>query len=160
MKIPRRIVISTDDQKLEVIDDTDGHIASFDVSTSSRGVGFEEGSYRTPTGSFRICEKIGDGEPLGTIFRARQPAGLWHPGDSCAEDLVLTRILRLDGLTPENRNTLQRFIYIHGTNDEEGIGKPAGHGCIRLRNHDMIVLFDLVDIHSGVEILPPGGQRP
>lgn len=153
MKRKLRIVVSIDDQKLDVIDDDSGRIASFDVSTSARGTGFEEGSHRTPTGRFRICEKIGHGEPPGTVFKARRPTGMWHPGTPTSEDLVLTRILRLDGLDPENRNTLQRFIYIHGTNDEPGIGRPAGHGCVRLRNEDMIVLFDMVEVNTPVEIL-------
>ncbi len=155
MKKNRRILVSIADQKLVVIDDHAGRIASFDVSTSEKGIGFEEGSYRTPTGKFRICEKIGDGEPLGTIFKARKPVGLWHPGSPCEDDLVLTRILRLDGIDPRNRNTLQRFVYIHGTNNEAGIGRPAGHGCVRLRNMDMITLFGMVDVDCPVEILPP-----
>ncbi|MFZ9936763.1 MAG: L,D-transpeptidase family protein [Luteolibacter sp.] len=150
----RHIVVSIAEQKLDVIDDHAGLIASFDVSTSEKGMGFEEGSCRTPTGKFRICEKIGDGEPIGTIFKARKPVGLWHPGDVCGDDLVLTRILRLDGIDPENLNTLQRFIYIHGTNHEADIGRPAGHGCVRLRNMDMMTLFDMVDVDSLVEILP------
>ncbi len=150
----RRVVISMDDQKLEVMEGTES-VAAFDVSTSEKGMGFEEGSYRTPAGRFRICEKIGDGEPPGTIFKARQPVGVWRPGERCDEDLVLTRILRLDGIDPDNRNTLRRFIYIHGTNDEERIGRPAGHGCVRLRNLDMIALHDMMNAGDLVEILPP-----
>jgi hypothetical protein len=144
-----------DDQKLEVIDGDSRCIACFDISTSEKGMGFEEGSYRTPAGRFRICEKIGDGEPSGTIFKARKPVGIWRPGERCDEDLVLTRILRLDGLDPANRNTLQRFIYIHGTNNEAAIGRPAGHGCVRLRNDDMIALYDMMNADDLVEILPP-----
>lgn len=149
----RRIVVSMDDQKLQVIEDRTP-IATFDVSTSEKGMGFVEGSLCTPTGRFRICEKIGDDLPVGTIFKARKPVGLWHPGDRLDEDLVLTRILRLDGLDPENRNTLQRFVYIHGTNDENRIGQPAGHGCVRLRNDDMIALYDMIEVDDLVEILP------
>jgi phosphoserine phosphatase len=150
---PLRIIISMDDQKLQVI--RDGQcIAVFDISTAEKGMGFAEGSHRTPTGRFRICEKIGDSEPSGTIFRGRKPCGIWHAGDDSMEDLVLTRILRLDGLDPHNRNTLDRFIYIHGTNDEARIGSRAGHGCVRLRNEEMIRLYDMVNVDDSVEILP------
>jgi hypothetical protein len=67
-------------------------------------------------------------------------------------DLVLSRILRLDGLDPENANTMDRFIYFHGTNQEHLIGQPVSHGCIRLRNDDMILLFDLVEVDDEVII--------
>lgn len=149
----RRIVVSMDDQKLEVIEG--GRcVAAFDISTAEKGMGHVEGSHRTPTGSFRICGKTGDGEPCGTIFRGRKPCGIWHPGDPSGDDLVLTRILRLDGLDPWNRNTLDRFIYIHGTNNEEAVGSRAGHGCVRLRNHDMILLHDMMNEDDIVEIRP------
>lgn len=126
----------------------------FRVSTSEKGMGFEEGSFRTPTGRFVVSEKIGDGEPLNTIFRERLPVGVWTPGAAMEDDLVLTRILRLNGLDPENANTHERFIYIHGTNREDLIGKPASHGCIRLKNREMIELFDSVEVGSVVVITP------
>jgi L,D-transpeptidase YbiS len=151
---PRRsIEISIDHQELRVLDD--GQIvATFPVSTSAKGTGFKEGSLRTPTGRFRIAQSIGDGEPWGTIFKGRTPVGVWRPGDGNEGDLVLTRILTLDGLDPRNRNTLSRYIYIHGTNDEEHIGFPASHGCVRLRNDDMIRLVDFMQEGDGVQILP------
>ena len=124
----------------------------FQVSTAAKGPGFTMDSGCTPTGRFRISEKIGAGAVPGTIFRYRKPTGLWRPGDVVDGDLVLTRILRLDGLDPENANTMDRYIYFHGTNQEHLIGQPASHGCIRLRNDDMILLFDLVEVDDEVII--------
>ena len=117
--------------------------AEFPVSTSMFGLGFQEGSYKTPTGRFRIARKIGGSAPLWTIFRARKNTGRKaKPGGD--EDLVLTRILTLDGLDRQNANSLARYIYIHGTNQEHLIGQPASHGCVRLRNNDMARLYRMV----------------
>jgi lipoprotein-anchoring transpeptidase ErfK/SrfK len=126
----------------------------WDVSTSRFGLGSKEGSFRTPTGRFRICEKIGDGAPSGMIFKSRIPTGqLARIGaDGGDEDLVLTRILWLEGLDPENANTRDRYIYFHGTNREDLIGTPSSHGCIRLRNAEMIDLYDRVATGTRVEI--------
>lgn len=106
---------------------------------------------KTPTGRFRIAEKIGDGRPLGTVFKSRRPVKVTKKllRD---DDLVMTRILWLDGLDPGNANTHQRFIYIHGTNHEENLGEPASHGCIRMRNSDLLELFEQVDIDTPVAI--------
>jgi phosphoserine phosphatase len=130
-------------------------LCSYPVSTAAKGVGSQNGSLRTPVGRFRISGKIGDGLPLGTIFRDRAPSGLWQMGDSAAGDLVTTRILLLDGLEESNKNTLQRFIYIHGTNHESYIGMPCSHGCIRMRNADVAELFDLVPTDTEVIIEAP-----
>jgi hypothetical protein len=147
------IVISMDDQNLQVFHE-DACIREFAVSTSAMGEGFAIDSYRTPTGRFRICEKIGAGEPSGTIFKCRVPVGLWHSGEASEDDLILTRILRLEGLDVRNSNTLVRGIYIHGTNREDMIGVPSSHGCIRLCNADVIELFDMASVGDLVVILP------
>ena len=152
MNMPRRLVVSMDDQTLTILEG-DRTLRVFGVSTAGKGMGFEEGSYRTPTGRFRIYEKIGEGQPLGTIFKSRLPVGLWQPGEITEEDLILTRILRIEGLDVENANTLKRYIYFHGTNREDQIGVPASHGCIRLANQDMIELFDMVAVGDPVVIL-------
>jgi lipoprotein-anchoring transpeptidase ErfK/SrfK len=147
MKPPQRhIRVRIEDQSLTLTDSNDKCLMVCPVSTSSRGTGFEPGSYKTPTGNFRIHRKIGAGQPEGTVFSAREPVGIWSPNSDASEtdDLILTRILQLDGLDPENANTLERYIYFHGTNHEALIGTPASHGCIRLRNDDMLRLFDLV----------------
>lgn len=106
---------------------------------------------KTPTGRFRIAEKIGAGMPLGTVFKARQPVKVTK-AMLRDEDLVMTRILWLDGLDPGNANTHERFIYIHGTNHEEKLGEPASHGCIRMRGADLVELFERVEVGTPVAI--------
>jgi lipoprotein-anchoring transpeptidase ErfK/SrfK len=125
----------------------------FPVSTSRFGLGFEEGSFKTPVGRFVISEKIGEGAPLGSVFRARVPTGEIARGGGDG-DLVLTRIFWLSGLDEVNANTHDRYIYIHGTNQEDSIGTPASHGCVRMRNQDIVDLFDLVEVGTGVVINP------
>ncbi len=123
----------------------------YPVSTSAFGLGTEEGSLKTPTGRFRVAEKIGAGAPGGTVFKSRRPVGKLGemPED---EDMVVSRILWLEGLERENANTHGRFIYIHGTNQEKAIGRPASHGCVRMRNEDVVELFDLVPEGTPVRI--------
>jgi lipoprotein-anchoring transpeptidase ErfK/SrfK len=106
---------------------------------------------KTPTGRFRVAEKIGGNMPANTVFRSRLPL---KPGDPrpATEDLVMSRILWLDGLDEHNANTRDRFIYIHGTKHEDKIGSPASCGCIRMRNADVVELFDLVDHDTPVII--------
>ena len=126
-------------------------LGEYPVSTSQFGLGTEEGSLRTPTGRFRIAEKIGDGLPLGTVFKSRRPVKATKKLLQ-TEDLIMTRILWLDGLDPGNANTHERFIYIHGTNHEESIGKPVSHGCILMKNADLLELYKLVDVDTPVAI--------
>jgi L,D-transpeptidase YbiS len=126
-------------------------VGEYPVSTSRFGLGTEEGSLRTPTGRFRIAEKIGDGLPQGTVFKSRRPVKATKKLLQ-TEDLIMTRILWLDGLDPGNANTHERFIYIHGTNHEESIGKPVSHGCIRMKNADLLELYKLVDVDTPVAI--------
>jgi L,D-transpeptidase YbiS len=128
-------------------------LANYPVSTSRFGLGSKEGSFKTPTGKFRIAEKIGDGKPLGTLFKSRRPVRATKK-ILREEDLVMTRILWLDGLEGRNANTHGRYIYIHGTNHEESIGMPASHGCVRMRNADLVELFDRVAVGMLVEIRP------
>jgi len=118
-------------------------LATYPISTSRFGLGSEEGSMKTPTGRFRIEEKIGDGMPSGTVFKSRRPVKATKKLLR-EEDLIMTRILWLNGRDARNANTHDRFIYVHGTNHEEKIGEPASHGCIRMRNADLLELFELV----------------
>lgn len=126
-------------------------VKSWPVSTSKFGIGSEPGSFRTPLGRFRIYEKIGDSAPAWAVFKGRRPTGEIAVSGG-EEDGILTRILWLEGLGEENRNTRDRFIYIHGTNQEDSIGQPASHGCIRLRNEDVMELYSLVPAGAEVEI--------
>lgn len=128
-------------------------LASYPVSTSRFGLGTKEGSFKTPTGKFRITEKIGAGMPLGTVFKSRRPVKATKKALR-DEDLVMTRILWLDGLERRNANTHDRYIYIHGTNHEEKIGLPDSHGCIRMKNADLVELFERVFEGTPVEIRP------
>lgn len=153
MNLQTSLEISLDTQTLTLISDKKVK-ASYPISSSRKGMGFSPGSNRTPTGNFQICEKIGGNMPIHTQFKARKPAGKWEPLQPSSEDLILSRILRLQGTDPENANTLERFIYIHGTNHEAEIGTPNSQGCIRLRNQDICELFSQVHEGTMVKILP------
>ena len=135
--------------------------ACWPVSTALKGAGNREGSYQTPLGRHRIRARIGAGQPLNTVFRGRRPTGEIYTeviGREFPErDWILTRILWLTGLEPgRNRggdqDTLRRYIYIHGCPDSEPMGIPRSHGCIRMRNADLIEMFDLVANGTLVEI--------
>lgn len=125
----------------------------YPISSSKFGIGTEIGSHKTPLGKFQISEKIGEGYPLYSVFRSRQYIGLWSPLDEhSSEDMILTRILRLSGLEKRNSNTYLRYIYIHGTNDENAVGTPNSIGCIRMLNADIINLYNDVQLGGIVNI--------
>lgn len=155
----RRIVVSVQSQKAFLYEGA-SLIRTYTVSTGKNGTGCVAGSNCTPTGLLRIAQKIGDGLPLGAELKGRVPTGrVWssspdNPLADSQEDLILTRILWLEGCEPHNFNTFGRYIYFHGTNQENLLGTPASHGCIRMSNTDMIELFELVDVGTEVEILP------
>ena len=147
--------VSVSAQRLDLIGN-DGRVTrSFSVSTAKKGIGSEPDSNKTPLGWHRVCEKIGDGAAPGTQFVGRKPTGrVWQPTDPVEEkNLVLTRILWLDGEEPSNRTSKDRFIYIHGTNREDLIGTPASAGCVCLKNSDVIDLYSLVPVGTRVEIV-------
>lgn len=156
----RHIRVDIGRQVLEAFED--GVAAKcYSVSTALKGAGEQKGSEQTPRGRHVIRAKIGDGVPLRAVFRGRRPTGeVWsedlsasHPG----RDWILTRILWLSGCEPGlNRlgtvDTMQRYIYIHGTPDTEPMGTPLSHGCIRMRNEDLVELFDWAPVGCPVEI--------
>lgn len=119
----------------------------YPVSTATNGAGNRRGSFQTPLGRHRIFRKIGAGMPVGTVFRARQPVGIYDPQtDDPERDWILTRILWLEGCeTGINRrgrvDTRSRYIYIHGTHREDRLGTPCSHGCIRMHHEDLLELF-------------------
>ena len=123
----KNIHISIRDQRL-ILKENETPIRNYPVSTSRFGIGTEMGSMKTPTGRFRVAQKIGGDMPSGAIFQSRVPL---KPGDPIppTEDFVMSRILWLDGLGEHNANTRDRFIYIHGTKHEDKIGTPASCGC-------------------------------
>ncbi len=143
-----QIRIHVPSQTLDLIEQVD-LLRRYVVSTSRIGLGTEPGSYRTPTGRFRVAEKFGDGAPPGMIFKSRIATGEFGD-DGDGKDHVQTRILWLDGLDAENANTHERYIYIHGTNAESQLGTPASDGCVRMSNDDVIDLYDRVEV--GVEV--------
>jgi L,D-transpeptidase YbiS len=138
-------------QTLDLLDSDGLLVRRYPVSTSQFGTGFEEGSFKTPTGQFQISEKHGAGAPEGEIFVGRVATGrIGIEGEG--GDHVQTRILWLEGLDAENANTKERYIYLHGTNWERLLGTPASHGCVRLSNPDVIDLFDQVAVGTPVTI--------
>jgi lipoprotein-anchoring transpeptidase ErfK/SrfK len=146
-----RIYVHVPSQTLDCIDESGEVVRRYAVSTSKYGLGFEPGSNMTPLGNFRIGEKIGDGAPAGVVFKSRvQSEEFGTPNDP--EDRVQTRILWLEGVDAENRNTRDRYIYIHGTNAEGHLGTPASHGCVRMSNDDMIDLYDRVEVGTPIQI--------
>ncbi|QGU34006.1 L,D-transpeptidase family protein [Thermochromatium tepidum ATCC 43061] len=159
----RRLVVDLDTQRLTLLVGA-RPMRRYPVSTGANGAGEAFGSGCTPRGLHRVRLRIGDGCPIGTVFRARRPTGEIYDESLAAlypgRDWILTRILWLTGCEPgRNRggqvDTLRRFIYIHGCPDSEPMGVPRSHGCIRMRNPDLIELFDqtpngtLVEIQGG-----------
>lgn len=124
-------------------------------STSKFGISQEEGSNCTPLGLHAIREKIGDGEPIGTVFKGRVPVRYDGIGDP--EARITTRILWLEGLEEGfnrggNVDTHDRYVYIHGTGDESKMGQPDSHGCVHLKAEDLVPLFAAVPSGSLVWI--------
>lgn len=149
-------------QRLRLIADGKGIVREYSVSTAARGVGERNGSEQTPRGWHVIRARIGEGAPLNTVFVARRPTGeiysprlrAQHPG----RDWILTRILWLSGLEHgRNRlgpvDTMRRYIYIHGAPDEDPMGVPGSHGCIKMCNADVIDLFGRVTAGTRVHIV-------
>jgi lipoprotein-anchoring transpeptidase ErfK/SrfK len=156
-----RLLIRTDVQLLELVDDNGSVIKRYSVSTARNGVGEKSGSNCTPRGRHIVRAKIGGGIPANAVFRARRPTGEIYSeqlaADNPGRDWILTRILWLSGCEPGfNRlgdvDTMRRYIYIHGCPDSAPMGKPESIGCIRMRNAEIIELFGLVPVGTPVDI--------
>ncbi len=156
-----KINIFISSQFLELTDDNGKLLRRYSVSTGAKGVGEENGSYCTPRGKHVIRAKIGAGQPQNAVLVQRRPTGeIYTPqlGDRYpGRDWILTRILWLSGCESGfNRSgtcdTMRRYIYIHGTPDNTTLGKPGSRGCVRMRNADLIELFDLVGVGTEVKI--------
>lgn len=154
------IEIRLDEQRL-VLREGGKVVAEYAVSTALNGPGERQGSECTPRGRHVVAEKFGADAPLNAVFVARQATGeTWSPELAAAypeRDWILTRILWLEGCEDGvNRggdvDSKQRFIYIHGTPDSEPVGEPRSHGCIRMRNDDVVALFERVDVGTVVDI--------
>jgi len=156
-----RIEVSIDEQMLRLLGDDGRELRRYAISTSRYGAGEVSGSFRTPRGEHIVRAKIGAGRPLNTVFVRRRPTGeVWSPelGERFpGRDWILTRILWLSGREPGrnrlgNVDTMRRYIYIHGSPDGVEMGKPGSIGCIRMRNADIVELFDLVAPNTPVRI--------
>jgi len=155
------VAVSVSRQTLELYGDDGTLLACYPVSTAAKGVGEQYGSFQTPRGKHIIRAKIGAGCAPDTIFVRRRPTGeMWTPELAAAHpgrDWILTRILWLSGCeVGKNRlgscDTMRRYIYIHGCPESATIGHPGSHGCIRMRNQDIIEFFDRVPVYTAVEI--------
>ena len=156
-----RIEVSIGRQTLTLLDASGQVLVQYPVSTAAKGAGEQMGSYQTPRGKHRIRARIGNGLPLGAVLRGRRPTGeICTPELMAAQpgkDWILTRILWLCGEEPGfNRggqvDTMRRYVYIHGTPDSTPLGVPGSHGCIRMRNVDLVALFDRVPVGTPVLI--------
>ena len=152
------ILIDTAKQLLHWIDIDAANNKTYSVSTAFNGLGNRADSFKTPIGIHRIKQKIGAGEPLGMVFSARAATGrVSKKTDNREEDEITSRILWLDGVERGFNlggvnDSLSRYIYIHGTSDEKRIGEPVSAGCIRMKNSDVIDLFDTVIVNDLVII--------
>ena len=155
------ITVNISKQVLALFDDAGQLVRSYTVSTALNGPGEEANSNCTPRGKHIIRAKIGAGQPVNTVFKRRRPSGeIYTPALGLQfpeSDWILTRILWLSGCEPGyNRlgscDTMRRYIYIHGTTTERGVGVPRSHGCINMLNEDLLELFELVDVGTVVDI--------
>jgi lipoprotein-anchoring transpeptidase ErfK/SrfK len=145
------LVVSVRDQKMALI--REGRpLVMYPVSTSRFGTGDKPGSYATPLGQLVVRKKIGRGCRLGTVFKTRVPTGEVLPPNAPGRDPIVTRILWLDGQEGRNRNAFARCIYIHGTPQENLLGKPVSYGCIRMRSKDVVALADSLSTGTHVTI--------
>lgn len=158
-----KINIDISKQTLELRDDSGTLMRGYPVSTALNGAGEESGSHCTPRGHHVIRAKIGTGQPTNTVFVRRRPTGeIYTPqlGEQFpGRDWILTRILWLSGCEQGyNRSgtcdTMRRYVYIHGTPDSRIVGLPASHGCVNMRNVDLLELFELVRVGTMVHISP------
>ena len=158
-----RIVISVRDQKLMLVQN-EAKVAVYPISTSKYGLGDSWGRMTTPLGYMQVAQKIGDNAPVGAVFHNRRFTGEVLPPNAPGRDPITTRIIWLRGLEPQNAHAFSRCIYIHGTNEERFIGRPASFGCIRMKGSDVAALYNQIPLGTIVQIipdrLPKSGKEP
>lgn len=153
-----KVVVSVKEQKLGVYQE--GKLKKqYKISTSKFGLGDKPGSCCTPLGKHEVIAKIGHGLPPGAVLKSRHWNGEVLKPNAPGRDPIVSRILWLRGLDSKNRNAFGRYIYIHGTTEENRIGQPASYGCIRMKSRDVIDLFDNVGIGVRVDITEKGLPR-
>ncbi len=147
-----KVVVSVKEQKLAVYQD--GKLRhKYPVSTSKFGEGDEPGSYRTPLGTMKVAQKIGDNAPKGAVFKSRRRTGEILRPNAPGRDPIVSRILWLAGTESHNKNAYRRYIYIHGTAEESKVGQAASYGCIRMKSRDVIRLYRKVGEGTEVEVV-------
>ncbi|MDO5470996.1 MAG: L,D-transpeptidase [Akkermansia sp.] len=144
------VAITLRDQKLTVLRNGK-KVKDYDISTSKFGIGGTSGSYRTPTGVHAVTRKVGDGQPIGMVFKGCRPTGEVVGVDAPGRDPIVTRVIQIAGLEKYNSNSHNRRIYIHGTPEERNIGRPASYGCIRMRSEDVVDLYP--QVHRGMPVV-------
>ena len=149
---PSRVIVSVKEQKLMLMGNGE-RIATYPISTSKFGLGDDWGHMTTPLGFLQVAEKIGDHAPVGAVFRNRRFTGEILKPNAPGRDPVITRIIWLKGLQPENAHAFSRCIYIHGTPEERTIGRPASYGCIRMKSRDVAELYAQLPVGALVEIV-------
>lgn len=149
---PSRVIISVKEQKLMLMGNG-ARLATYPISTSKFGVGDSWGHMTTPLGFLQVAQKIGDHAPEGAVFRNRRFTGEILKPNAPGRDPVITRIIWLKGLQPENEHAYSRCIYIHGTPEERTIGRPASYGCIRMKSRDVTELYAQLPVGALVEIV-------
>lgn len=150
--LPCEVIISVPEQRLLVVRNGMWQ-ERYSVSTSRFGVGDSFGSYKTPSGRFRVCHKIGGDLPHGAVLKHRAATGEIVHANARGRDPIVTRILWLDGVEAKNAHARGRGIYIHGTPEESRIGEPVSWGCVRMRSRDIEEVFDAVDVGTPVRIV-------
>ena len=146
-ELPSRLLVVDVERQRAILLEGGEARGAWPVSTSRAGIGGTQNSYRTPPGWHRVHRRIGEGAEPGCVFASREPTGETWTGEARDDDLILTRILTLDGLEDgvnrgAGHDSLERYIYLHGTNHERLLGRPVSHGCIRLSNADICSLFE------------------
>lgn len=149
---PSRIIVSVKEQKLMLIENG-MRLATYPVSTSKFGLGDNWGRMTTPLGFMEVAQKIGDNAPIGAVFHNRRFTGEIIQPNAPGRDPIITRIIWLRGLQPENAHAFSRCIYIHGTPQEKLIGRPASFGCIRMKSSDVTALYNQIPLGAVVEVL-------
>ena len=148
-----RILVSVADQRLALYH-KERLLGRYPISTSRFGLGDRPGSRATPLGRMEVAKMIGDGAPLGAVFRSRRRTGEVLRPDAPGRDPIVTRIIWLKGLEPQNRHAFARCIYIHGTPEERNVGHPASFGCVRMRSLDVLTVFNAIGVGATVDIIP------
>lgn len=128
-------------------------VKTYSIATSKYGLGDTEGSYKTPLGRFEVAKKIGEDLPFGAVFRSRRWTGEILEPNSPGRDPIVSRILWLNGLEAQNKNSYERYIYIHGTAAEREVGAKTSYGCIRMKSSDIIELFDMIEEGTELDIM-------